>query len=73
MVLAQPDASFPFARHPRIVQKTIKLLGTETTSIRFRRQDSRLIAIWTFHKHSSLFRDQDRAPFGGQLGASTPT
>jgi hypothetical protein len=24
------------------------------------------------HGHGSLLRDQDRAPFGGQLGASTP-
>ncbi len=39
---------------------------------RFRRHDSRLTAIWTFHRHGSLLRDQDRAPFGGQLGASTP-
>jgi hypothetical protein len=39
---------------------------------RFRRHDSRLIAIWTFHGHGSLLRDQDRAPFGGQLGGSTP-
>jgi hypothetical protein len=31
-----------------------------------------LTAIWTFHRHGSLIRDQDRAPFGGQLGASTP-
>jgi len=39
---------------------------------RFRRHDLRLTAIWTFHRHGSLLRDQDRAPFGGQLGASTP-
>ena len=39
---------------------------------RFRRHDSRLTAIWTFHRHGSLLRDQDRAPFGGQLWASTP-
>ena len=38
----------------------------------FRRHDSRLTAIWTFHRHGSLLRDQDRAPFGGQPGASTP-
>jgi hypothetical protein len=31
-----------------------------------------LTAIWTFHRHASLLRDQDGAPFGGQLGASTP-
>jgi len=39
---------------------------------RCRRHHSRLTAIWTFHRHGSLLRDQDRALFGGQLGASTP-
>jgi len=39
---------------------------------RFHRNDSRLTAIWTFHRHGSLLRDQDRAPSGGQFAASTP-
>jgi hypothetical protein len=39
---------------------------------RFRRHDSRLTAIWTVHRHGRFLRDQDRAPFGSQLGASTP-
>ena len=45
---------------------------THNGARRLRRHDSRLTAIWTFHRHGSLLRDQDRAPFGGQLGASTP-
>lgn len=40
---------------------------------RFRRHDSHLTAAWTCHRHGSLFREQDRAAFGGQLGASTPS
>jgi hypothetical protein len=39
---------------------------------RFRRHDSRLTAIWTFHRHGSLLQYQDRAPLGGQLWASIP-
>src|SRR5437870_2621734 len=54
------------------VQGSVANILPSQAARRFRRHDSRLTAIWTFHRHGSPLRDQDRAPFGGQLGVSTP-
>ena len=55
---------FLVVRPPQVAPKSVD--GAR----RFRRHDSRLNAIWTFHRHGSLLRDQDGA--SRQLRASTP-
>ena len=59
-------------RHPWARTGALRSQAIVDGARRFRRHDSRLTVIWTFHRHGSLLRDQDRAPFGGQLGTSTP-